>query len=393
MRAALAILILCLVAAGAYFAFGVGNDTVAPTTNEDPDAEESHATDVDTATAERDRFQTATPEPADGKPQEQTPDEPAATDAPQQDAPVVVTVRDIVSHAAIPSFRWTFRQAGTKVRGAIEQPVMRGEASDSMAELALPRSVQGDLLIEANGMQPFTQKALVTPAAGEPSRQLDVFLTPAVTAAGITLMVRTLDQQPVQNVRVDAFQIRAEQRETAWQLGQPMWARRTAAEDGRYELPPLPAGEYGILLVATDAEGQLLPLQTYRHTFLLTGSNGFLEDVQLEPGCALQLELFEGSGQPFDPSVHGNVSISLNPSGQTGQQRKWTANKTVGADGEAAGTVSEADRVPGKGIIWLDEPVAPGAYVLEIVVNGDPRVSQMLQLRANERQLEPITVR
>ena len=386
MRTALALLVLLALAVAAYFAFGSGQDTLAPPSDDPTATSEQQRPDLTSAEAERDRFRTAPPDV-----NELDNNEPVAT-APVGNAleqaianwPIELTVRNAVDNAPIAAFRWSFRRA---------VGIARGESNSSIAQLELPRVTVGDLLIEADGMQPFTKPQLVVPAVGEPSTHLDIYLTPVTIAAGITLLVKTLDLQPIANVRVDAFQITDSNREIAWQLGQPLWARRTSQPDGRYELPPLPAGEYGIVLVATDTDGLVLPLAPYRRTFVLTGSNGYLEDVPLEPACALQLELFEGSGQAFDPAVHGNVTISLNPTGQTGLQRKWTAWQKTDGGGKATATISEANRVPGTGIIWVDEPVPPGSYLLEIVVNGDPRVSQMVQLRNNERQLEQVFVR
>jgi len=334
--------------------------------------------------------QPSAPQPAAAERQNVTPttaaedDQPAAPQAPAAEQPVpppadltlVLNVRDVVTRAPIEAFRWRFVQRGD---------ILRGESAAGVAELALPRSRIGDLLIEADGMQPFAKKALQTPGVNQPTTHLDVFLTPAPSGQGITLMVKDLDRRPIQNVRVDAFKLNTNQ-DIGWDLGQPLWARRADAADGTYQLPPLAPGDYGILLVATDADGNLLPLAPYRQTFTLTGSNGFLEDVPLEPACALRLDLLDANGAPFDPKVHGTTSIRLNQTGQTGIQRKWTAKA------EANGTVSQADVAAGPAPIWLDQPVAPGSYLLEIAVNNAPRISQVLLLRP-EQQTETIYIR
>jgi hypothetical protein len=384
MRAILAVLALLISSGAAYWVLQGDGSGVAPPSNDLETEDEQRIDNADPALA--DRVQVPNQPKADSQPApKQEPESQPETPVPaSSETTVVVTVRDVVTRQPIEAFRWRFVQPLT---------MERGESTSSVAELALPRRAIGDLLVEADGMQPYTKKRCAIPAENEPKLLLDVFMTPSATAAGIKLLVKRLDNQPVTNVRVDAFELNASNRDTAWQLGQPLWARRTAAEDGVYELPPLPPGEYGILLVATSKEGVLLPLMPFRRTFALNGSNGFLEDVPLEEACALQLQLLETNSQPFDPKVHGNVTISLNPVGQTGLQRKWTTTTKPNAAGKVLGTVSEANRVPGLGPIWLDEPIAPGSYLLEIFINGDPRVSRTLLLRQNERQQETIYVR
>jgi len=389
MRATLAILAVLILAGMAYLTLGSDDAGIAPPSNDEQTDAEADRPNVKAAAAERDRFVSAQPEVSDAVEVTQPDSTLVPTTDPEQQTTVVVSVRDITTKTPIAPFRWSFRQTAPRT-GA---NVARGEATEAVVNLALPAGVTGDLMIEADSMQPFTKQALSVPATGSPPTHVEAFLTPVAGAEGITLLVKTLDRQPVANVRVDAFTITDATRDIAWQLGQPLWARRTAAADGRYQLPPLPPGEYGILLIATDSDGLVLPLAPFRRTFVLSGSSGFLEDIPLEPACALQVELLEGSGQPFDPLVHGNVTISLNPIGQTGLQRKWTAWQKPGPDGKATATVSEANKVPGTGVIWVDEPVTPGTYLLEVVVNGDPRVSQTLVLRNNERQVEQVYVR
>ncbi|MGK0156540.1 MAG: hypothetical protein ACI9SE_003509 [Neolewinella sp.] len=393
MRAILAVFAILILSGAAYWALQDDGAGVAPPSNDEENEAQQPRGKAGPAHADRAQVVMQPPakanaSPSNGTPNNQSPSQAEISVVAIPFPTVALTVRDIVTRQAIETFRWRFVQP---------RSMQRGESTSSVVELALPRRAIGDLLVEAEGMQPFTKKQFAIPAENEPKLLLEVFLTPVATAAGITLLVKRLDNQPVADVRVDAFEIDAAKRDTAWQLGQPLWSRRTAAEDGIYQLPPLPPGEYGILLVATSPEGELLPLLPFRRTFVLNGSNGFLEDVPLEEACALQLQLLEINRQPFNPKDHGNVTISLNQPGQTGLQRKWTTNATPNATGQVTtkitGTISEANRVPGPGLIWLDEPIAPGRYLLEIFINGDPRVSQTLLLRHNERQLETIYVR
>ncbi|MCK5943483.1 MAG: hypothetical protein KAI24_15990, partial [Planctomycetes bacterium] len=188
------------------------------------------------------------------------------------------------------------------------------------------------------------------------------------------------------HVRVDAFELTDDNRDLAWQLGRSLWSRRAESGSGTFELPQLPPGEFGVQVVAVTPAGRPRPLAPWRRTFALTGSNGFVEHVQLEPACALQLDLVEPNGDAFDPAVHGNVTVTLNGVAERGIQRRWTA---AAADGK--GQVTELDRVPGRSPIWLAAPTDPGNYLLEVFVNGDPRVSQQLTLRP-EAQTERVTV-
>lgn len=378
MRVVTALILLCILGALALKIL-TGDDDVAPPSSAPQATERPQLRSPDRATAERSN---ATPSPASAAddqpieaPTESTASEP--TPPPPADITLTIDVRDVVTRAPIAAFRWRFVRRGD---------ILRGDSDASTANLALPRGSVGDLLIEAESMQPFAQKALKVPAAYEPKAHLDVFLTPTPKGQGITLMVKDLERQAIPHVRVDAFKLTPATADAGWDLGQPLWSRRADAEDGVYVLPPLPPGGYGILLVATDPDGDMSPLSAYRQTFQLSGSNGFLEDVPLEPACALKLDLLDGSSAPFDPKSHGDTSIRLNRAGQVGIERKWTARQDQG------GTVSQRDTAPGKGAVWLDQPVAPGSYLLEIIINGAPRVSQSLMLRP-EQQTETIYVR
>lgn len=378
MRAVIAFVAI-LVVGGVLYSFLGDGDDIAPPSNGPEIGQERQPNQPERATANRENV---TPAPsADDNPKTSQPNDdespPNVIEAPPVDITVVLDVRNVVTRSPIEAFRWRFVRRGD---------ILRGESAESVAMLGLPRAVVGNLLVEAEGMQPFSLLAFVTPTANEPQKYIDVFLTPRPTGQGITLMVKDLGRQPIPHVRVDAFKLDVTNKESGWDLGQPIWARRADAEDGIYRLPSLPPGDYGIMLVATDEEGNPLALASFRQTFTLNGSNGFLEDVPLEPACALTLDLFDGSNAPFDPKVYGKTSISLNQIGQVGIQRKWTAKA------DKSGTVSQANAVAGKGRVWLDQPVAPGTYLLEIFVNNDPRVSSTLVLRP-EQQTEILYIR
>lgn len=309
-------------------------------------------------------------------------DEPAAPTppAPPTLPPVTVQlhVRSMLDQQDVAPFRWRF-----VLRGHSEH----GDSEGARAELRLPAGATGELLVEADGMQPFSRSQLTIPTPPQAPLPLDVFLTPTPQGTGITLLVRDLAQRPIRHVRVDAFELGDHNRETSWQLGQPLWSRAASAEDGNYELPPLPAGEYGVLLLATDEQGRPLPLLPFRRAFALTGSNGFVEDVPLEPGCHLVLDMVEPNGDAFDPEVHGRITLGLRPAGAPPFERMWTSG------GEGGALQRALNAMPAKGVVWADEPLPAGAYTFEVFVNGDPRVQQTLVLRAGEVQTERIVVR
>jgi hypothetical protein len=164
-----------------------------------------------------------------------------------------------------------------------------------------------------------------------------------------------------------------------------LWARRAAAADGRYALPTLAPGEYGIRVVATDADGELLPLLPFVRSFVLTGDNGFVEDVPLEAGALLALDLRDAAGQAFDPTRLGTVTLSLRLPGGPAVQRKWI----VRHEGVEAAAI---DVVPGVGRVVLAEAIAGGQYNLEVFVGGQPRVSKPLFLRPGQKHEERVDV-
>ena len=300
---------------------------------------------------------------------------PPAPGAAAPPANVVLQVRALATKAPVAAFRWRARSvAGTQ----------RGDGAAGRAELALAAGQQFELLVEADGFQPSSQLSLPAPTAGAAPLQVDVFLDAQAVATGITLQVHDIGLQPLAPIRVDAHVLRADNREAAWHLDKPLWSRRTAAADGRYVLPELAPGEYGIRVLAVDRQGELLPLLPFVRTFVLTGSNGFVEDVTLEPGCLLTLELVDAAGRPLDPA-HGAVTLGLRLPGGPTIARHWLQNRDTGP-------VSAVDALPGPGPCRAAEPVAAGTWQLDVLVGGEPRVQRQLVLRAGERQTERIVV-
>lgn len=288
---------------------------------------------------------------------------------------LVLVVHDAAAPGIAPTFRW-------RLKG--RNDATTGTGSDGKAVLHAPHDTDVELLVEADQRQAVQKGPLRGAGPGQPPAQVEVTLVPIVVAAGITLHVHDLAMQPMRFVRVEAFRIHDRNRDTTWALEDPLWARRSSSEEGRYPLPTLPAGEYGIKLVGIDEQGGLLPLLPYLRTFRLTGDNGFVEDVPLEPGCALVLELVDAHGNPYDPTSYGTASLALRLPDSPPVQRKWYAM-------QGATAVTAIDVLPGIGKAALAQAIPAGTYQIEVFCNNEPRVRQLLQLRA-ERQVERIVV-
>ncbi|MEC9048816.1 MAG: hypothetical protein VYA51_12460, partial [Planctomycetota bacterium] len=305
MRALLIVISLVTLGAGAFTLTLKRGAIAAPT---DTASESEHAVDapanaapapaeareIAAAASDAPAIAAASPQP-EPAPEARAPLGPApAAPGPR---PTHVEVRNLVDDALVARFRWSFTAGAQTVRD---------EGLFGVADLPLPIGVPGVLLVEADGMEPLRQEAVTATAAPQPALQLRLYLRPTRPAAGITMLVRDNVGQPVDHLRVDAFSLGESARSEQWQLGRPLWSRRASAADGRYQLPPLPAGDYGVQLRATDADGVLRPLQSWTRPFTLTGDNGFVEDVTLQPGCALRLELVDASGAPLDPAARGS---------------------------------------------------------------------------------------
>jgi hypothetical protein len=374
MRSVLLVAVVAVVAVLAWWSFG-GGDGPAPT----PDSTTgttSPPTRSNPAAPETGRIETAKPPTENATPAANDP--PTAPDpTPPADAPpnVVLKVRDLAARTDVATFRWRFQNSlGTH----------KGEGTHGEARCTLPPSSVGELLVEADGLQPFTRSDLIVPTPPAPALVVDVFLGPAAPATGITLHVRDTALQPIAWARVDAWKITDDNRQTAWQLHNPLWARRASAPDGKYTLPPLPPGEYGIRVVAIDEQGELLPLLPFRRVYTLTGSNGFVEDAPLEPGALLALDLVHGN-EPLDPARHGRTTLSLRLPGGPAVERRWV----VRAQNVEAGAI---DVLAGPGRVHLADAIPGGQYQLEVFVNGQPRVQQMLFCKPGQKNEERIVV-
>lgn len=304
------------------------------------------------------------------------PAEPAPRAEPAEAAPnVVLRVRDLATRADLAAFRWRFQA---------DDLVLHGDGTDGAARLRLPPRQTGRLLVEALEHAPFVT-SVAAPADGTPAATIDAFLQPAATGTGITLLVRDTALQPIPNVRVDAFLLAPAAADGPWHLGAPLWARRSAAADGRYVLPELAPGDYGVRVLATDADGKPLPLLPFRRAFVLTGSSGYVEEAVLEPGCLIEFDLVDANGAALDPAQAGAVQLQLRPAGGDAVARLWTVR-----DGPKPAVA--VDLLPTVGVVTPDQALAAGNYEFTVAIDGRQRVQQFLTLRAGQVQRERIVV-
>ena len=350
----LLLLLVCLLGLGAWLLVVRGDDGAPPP--------------VSNTGPERPQQPVAPPEQGSGRVQVPTPP-PTTTPSPDQPTPptaateppnLVLMVRSLASRELVPAFRWQFRNS---------RSTERGEGAAGRAELRLEASAVGQLLVEADGHAPLVREGVIVPTPPAPAATVDLFLAPATPAEGIVLHVRDVALRPIANVRVDAFPLVEPPTSTDWQYGQSLWARRAAAADGRYPVPGLQPGIYGLRVLGVDENGAPLPLLPWLQTFTLTGSNGFVEDVALEPGALLTLDLVDHTGQPFDPTRQGTTSFDLRLVGGPMQKRKWV----VRSDNSEASAI---DVMPGIGKVQLADAVIGGPYQLDVLVNGTVRVAR-----------------
>jgi len=378
MRQALAptVILLLIASVAGWLWFGGKGEAPMPSPDSDPTHESSsdggdaatERTVVDVPPTEPDTGGAQTTEPGDPS-TEQAQDETESADAPN----VELIVRSSRTHSAIAVFRYAFRHRG---------PTVRGEGQDGTAVIALPPT-GGELLVEATGHVPFTT-TLTPPTPDSPSRRIDIFLDEAALATGIEITAVDFSNTPLTDVRVDAFRLPKNAGVGSWNRGKALWSRRTTAASGRYVLPELPAGDYGIRLLATDAAGEPLPLLPFARTFTLTGSNGFVERAVLEPGCVLGIELVDYAGQPLDPK-RVSITLDLRLAGGPKVSRRWIQKNE-------RGRFAANDAPPAAGTCWLDEAVTGGLYRLTVSIDGELRHDQQLALRQGERQHERIAV-
>jgi hypothetical protein len=371
MRALALLLLTAVLALAVWFAAAGGGepDVQAPPPAAHPEA--PAAPDRAAAAAPRAAVPSAPPTAPEPAPTPATP--PTAPEA-EHHPNLILRVTD-GNQAPIAAFRWTWRRDST---------TLRGTGSEGRAELELPPDQPGELRVEAQGHLPGTATDVRGAALGAPIAELLLSLATEGLGTGIRLRVVDTAAQPVANIRLDAFALQPGAIDGAWHLGPAKWARRAAAVDGDYAVPALEPGLWGIRLVATDAAGELLPLLPWRRTFELTSFNGYVEDVVLEPGALLELEVVDAAGQAVDPGR--GVALDLRLPGGPGQSRYWLGQR----DGKA---VRALDGLPSAGVVTTAEAVAAGSWQLEVVVGELPAVAVALSLRAGQRQRERVVVR
>ncbi len=244
--------------------------------------------------------------------------------------------------------------------------------------VSVTEHARGDLLVEARGYEPWHQSDFVPPTIGEDPVTVTIELDQALVAAGITLHVHDTALQPIGNARFEAFLLQPGDHERDWWNGKPMWSRRTAAADGKYTLPTLAPGDYGIRALAVDAQGLVLPFLPYTHVFTLTGSNGFVEDVPLEAGCIPEFEVVDAYGKLLVPGTP-SIGLSLRLPGGPEVSRQWLVK-------QQEELFRGLDLLPGVGPASPEVPVAAGTWQFEVRRDGlSPHVETVL-LRSGERQ-------
>ncbi len=246
-----------------------------------------------------------------------------------------------------------------------------------------PAGLRGRLLVEAEGYEPAVDDGFTVPTATTAPVEVRVTLTRAATAAGIALLVHDAALQPIANVRVEAFVVPAADPD-AWRGSRPLWSRRNASTDGRYTLPTLAPGHYAVRVLAVAADGTLLPFLPFERRFLLTGSNGFVEDVVLEAGCIPEFEIVDATGALLVPGAPP-IGLSLRLPGGPEVPRQWLVRQ----QGEL---FRGLDVLPGVGAASPEMPVAAGSYVVVVRRPDRPAHEEPVLLRAGERQAVRIVV-
>ena len=131
--------------------------------------------------------------------------------------------------------------AGVRVRA--DQAAGVGRIGYDKEGFAL--GAEAAFLVEADGYQPCMCRATKLDDDHAAAAPIEVLLAPVSHAPGITLLVFDSANAPVQHLSIEAFAIDAHNA-ASWPQGKALWRRYAVAEDGRYELPSLPAGDFGI---------------------------------------------------------------------------------------------------------------------------------------------------
>lgn len=373
MKALLAILaVLALVLAGGWLA--LQGDAAAPPTATEPAAQAGNAA------ADRDTTNLPTraatgqqaPAPVASKP------EPAAAPLPTEEPiRLELLAYDAATLQGLASFRCRWRGDGRSgfVDGRDGRAVLRGD---------LPATVE--LLVEATGYEPSRPAPAALAVPDAPATRVEAFLMPVAAHTGIVLTLRTLAQEPLGHMQFSVHPLTDPADDTPFELRPALWTRKSQQPNGRYVLPELPAGRYGLRAIAVDEQGQPLPLLPHRGEYTLTGSNGYDEDITLEPGCLLRLLMLDTLGNPIDPATTP-LTLTLRVAGGPQQPRAFLGRSPDGK------LLRARDALPAIGPTWLETALPAGQWQLEWQRGEQVPQSLLLALRAGEAMTERCVVR
>lgn len=358
-----------------------GGDGVAPTPADPQPASSTGSGPTPRSNSDARRAAVEMPEaaeqPSEPGPATAAPGDPEPTPEPAARPNLRLVVREQNGNAAVAQFTYAL---------VLPRERRTGEGEAGEAELTVPPNTRIDVVVEAPDHVPF-RDVVQSPPPGAPARTLEVFLTRAATATGIVVQLQDQNGTTVEHVRAETWRLpsAAERRAPIdWRRERPLWSRQASDPNGRYELPQLEPGTYGVRLLALDAEGRVRPLQPFVREFTLTGSNGYDERVTLEPGCALGVEVVDSSYRALEPGQRA-VEWHLRLAGGPQQRHRWIHRSE-------RGRLAADDAPPVAGRCWLEEPVAPGLYRLVVTVDGTQRADFQLALRAGERQTERLVL-
>lgn len=265
------------------------------------------------------------------------------------------------------------------VDAVTQQPLPQFSVTAHLAEgRELWRGTQGQLTfaaplgdlhlrIEAIGYQPAELHHVVT----GPS----TWRVPLVSASmpeGIELHATFTDGPPVRHALVQAFAI--VENSNPWRIATPLWSRRAQRDTGAYRLPTLAHGKYGIRLLATDADGAVLPFLPFESEYELNGG-GFLDHAVLAPGCIPVFTVVDRLGAPLPEPI----AISLHWPGGAQVPRSFLAR-------DGAQWLRATNQLPDCGSSWPEVPVEPGTWEVELTRSGYAAHRERIALRSSERQ-------
>jgi hypothetical protein len=213
--------------------------------------------------------------------------EPATTSAPTAalSSNVRLNARSLASKEPIAQFRWRYLPQD-------EFGGVKGMGSAGRADLGLTRGGIGRLYVEAEGHEPYEQ-AITVPTLGQPDLLLDVFLSPAASAAGVLFEATSQSGAAIARLRIDLWQLPADAAalDTATDPShEPLWKRAFEDGDGVHKLPDLPPGRYQLRAQPVDADGWALPLLPQRLGFVFLGHESVRLHAQFSPGMVLRIE-------------------------------------------------------------------------------------------------------